>query len=203
MTDTLPAYWELPRRVWANGRGEEHEESAQQNLDHEADHVRRTLWWGQRIAWDDSEFAEFGTFPEEKVIDPYDPESGMSQHQRRVAAHEANLVASLTVDGLHAPALDIDMPCRLVESRTPGHFHLYIDKPMKWWRYRILLRVLAWVGIIEKGYYRASRDRKMTMLRWNLDQWEEEEGERLLVAQLLQIRQWTGTVLSTEPKETS
>lgn len=77
----------------------------------------------------------------------------------------ANLVSSRTKDGLHAPALDIDFPARLVPSKTSGHYHLYLDKAMPWWRYRIMLKVLAWCGIIEKGYYRASVVRKQTFLR--------------------------------------
>jgi hypothetical protein len=204
VTEPLPNYWEMDRRAWKNARGEEYEDSAQKRLTYEADPIRRTLWWAQRLAWKDAE-DDGEEFPDETLvrIDPYDPESN-SMFQQRAPAHEANLVSSLTVDGLHAPALDIDMPARLVPSRTPGHFHLFIDKPMKWWRYRILLRVLAWAGIIEKGYYRASRDRKMTMLRWDLDDWGASgRHDQLLVSELLQIRRWTGTVLSTEPKETS
>lgn len=65
---------------------------------------------------------------------------------------EANLVSSECMDGTHAPALDIDLPCRLVESGTPGHFHLYIDKVMTWAEYQKLLSVLVEVGIVEEKY---------------------------------------------------
>lgn len=74
----------------------------------------------------------------------------------------ANLVCSLLdrTDArghvLHAPALDIDLPCYTVPSSTPGHSHLYIDKELTWSQYKALLAVLAEVGIIEKGYYQAA-----------------------------------------------
>ena len=37
--------------------------------------------------------------------------------------------------GMHRPILDIDLPAALIPSSTPGHYHLYIDKPMEWDRY--------------------------------------------------------------------
>lgn len=81
------------------------------------------------------------------------------------SADAANLIASKLSDGRHAPALDIDLPCELVASSTPGHFHLYIDKPMSWEEYRLLLHTLAYVGIIEDGYYNASVKQGATFLR--------------------------------------
>lgn len=78
---------------------------------------------------------------------------------------EANLIGSELLDGRHSPALDIDMPCELVESSTPGHFHLYIDCPMEWRQYRKLLKALTRAGIIQSGYLNASLHRKGTFLR--------------------------------------
>lgn len=87
--------------------------------------------------------------------------------RQTVPGNTANLVSSRTRDGLHAPALDVDFSARLLPSKTPGHYHLFLDRTMPWWRYRILLKVLAWSGIIEPGYYRASVARKQTFLRKN------------------------------------
>lgn len=72
-----------------------------------------------------------------------------------------------TPDGmrLHAPVLDIDYPARLVPSSTPGHFHLYLDKPMPWPRYAFLLWALSVAGIIEPGYARAGLRRRGTFAR--------------------------------------
>lgn len=66
----------------------------------------------------------------------------------------------------HAPALDIDIPCRYVESSTPGHGHLYFDSlHLTWTEYARLLGALADAGILEEGYVEASLERKATFLR--------------------------------------
>lgn len=91
-----------------------------------------------------------------------------TQDRERCDEPEANLVGSLLDTWwpeMHAPTLDIDLPCRLVQSSTPGHFHLYIDKAMKWPDYERLLTVLAEVGIIEPGYADASIRRRQTFVR--------------------------------------
>jgi hypothetical protein len=116
--------------------------------------IRRTWWRCERLD-------EPGTF-----------EDKFRHTNERVecAEHEANLVGS-RLDSwhlspeLHAPVLDIDLPCRLEPSTTPGHFHLYIDKAMKWPDYERLLTVLAEVGIIEPGYADASIRRRQTFVR--------------------------------------
>ncbi|MCU6480516.1 hypothetical protein [Arthrobacter sp. A2-55] len=66
---------------------------------------------------------------------------------------------------LHRPMLDIDFPAALIPSSTPGHFHLYLDKPMPWEKYRDLLTALGKAGILEPGYVNVSRERKYTALR--------------------------------------
>ena len=77
---------------------------------------------------------------------------------------DGTLVSSRCGDGFHMPALDLDFQVSLVPSSTGGHYHLYLNKRMRWWRYRILLRVLRFVGIIEPGYYKASIRRRATYL---------------------------------------
>lgn len=77
----------------------------------------------------------------------------------------ANAVSSLLEDGTHAPAIDIDLPCRLVPSSTKGKFHLYIDHPTSWFRYRVMLWAMWKAGYVEKGYYKVSVQRKATFLR--------------------------------------
>lgn len=84
---------------------------------------------------------------------------------------EANVLHSLvdatneSGDVLHSPVLDLDVPAFLVPSSTPGHSHLVIDVPMTWDDYDQLLSVLAEVGIIEEGYYRASDRRGYSSIR--------------------------------------
>lgn len=82
---------------------------------------------------------------------------------------EATLVGSLAdgygVSDLHMPVIDIDLPCELVPSSTPGHFHLYINKAISWDRYRMILLALADAGIVERGYYEASVSHGQTFVR--------------------------------------
>lgn len=86
--------------------------------------------------------------------------------EREIAPEaEANLVSSLVREGVHAPVLDIDFPARLVESSTPGHFHLYLDRVVSWDDYQMLLWVLWKVGIIEYGFYNLSIKRGASFVR--------------------------------------
>lgn len=77
----------------------------------------------------------------------------------------ANLVSSLCVDGLHRPALDIDFPCELVPSSTPGCFHLYIDKGVSTEQYMNLLEALANAGICQTFWANRARTDGQSFLR--------------------------------------
>lgn len=79
-----------------------------------------------------------------------------STHGQEVTEEYANAVSSLVCPGIHAPVLDIDFAAQLIESSTPGHYHLYLDKAMSWKKYKRVLRALAKAGVIEKGYAKAS-----------------------------------------------
>lgn len=91
------------------------------------------------------------------------------QYKEDIPEEEANLISSkLNIPGktnLHAPTLDIDLPVHCYESSTKDHYHLFIDVAMPWWKYKILLRCLAFCGIIEKGYWKASVTRGASLLR--------------------------------------
>lgn len=101
----------------------------------------------------------------EKVLVSGRYDSWTEEKREQVSEERANVVSSLTTDGRHMPALDIDVPARFLPSSTPGHGHLYIDVPMSWWRYRMLLRQLYKAGIIEKGFYDLAMSRKQTFVR--------------------------------------
>lgn len=93
------------------------------------------------------------------------PDYGGIEERVQVEHEEdAGAIASLLPNGKHAPALDIDMPCTLRESKTPGHHHLLIDKEMTWRQYKRLMRALVRAGIVEKGYYLASRNKGASFL---------------------------------------
>lgn len=90
--------------------------------------------------------------------------------ERRYPAEEfgdSNVFSSERKDqpGKHALILDIDHPCELIPSSTPGHFHLYVDVAMDWVTYSKLLIALMDAGVIEEGYAMASLARKGTYLR--------------------------------------
>lgn len=66
----------------------------------------------------------------------------------------------------HRPVLDIDFEARLVESSTPGHYHLYLDGvAVDHEDYMDLLKVLSRCGIIGPGYMAYSLDRGYTVVR--------------------------------------
>lgn len=106
--------------------------------------MKRTLWFCENLS---------------------DASSEAKQIDIAQAGIDANLISSRLENGNHAPTLDIDVPCQLLESSTPGHHHLYIDKELTWEQYRVLLSVLADVGIVEPGYYGASVRQGHTLLR--------------------------------------
>ncbi len=82
-----------------------------------------------------------------------------------VTEAQANLVGSLTDRGTHMPVIDIDLPVKAVPSRTPGHFHLYIDKEMDWDTYMELLWALVDAGLVQRGYVEASIKQGATFVR--------------------------------------
>lgn len=79
--------------------------------------------------------------------------------------HQSGLEHDYEMPQLHAPVLDIDFPARLLPSSTDEHYHLYLDKPMTWWRYKRLLKALYKAGIIEKGYWKGSLKQKQSLVR--------------------------------------
>jgi len=78
-----------------------------------------------------------------------------------------NLYSSeLVASTLHVPTLDIDgMNVEVLESTTPGNFHLYIDCPMAWLKYRNLLLAFADAGICQEGFVGLSIARGASFLR--------------------------------------
>ncbi len=104
-----------------------------------------------------------------------DGEYSGDEEERDVVVSKAagNVISSRIVDSfdpatgeyMHAPVLDIDFPAALIPSSTPGHFHLYLDKPMTWTQYERILKALALGDVIEQGYREASRARKATFVR--------------------------------------
>lgn len=95
-------------------------------------------------------------------------EYGDAEMGQVVAKADANVITSQSADNpdLHYITLDIDHPCILRESETPGHYHLLIDQghPLTWSQYEKLLEVLRNCHVLEPGYVSAAKERKMTRL---------------------------------------
>lgn len=80
----------------------------------------------------------------------------------------ADIVTSEVASGdgtRHKVVIDVDFPIVVLDSATPGHHHLFIDKELGWEEYLELLRVLVKVGIVEDGYLGASEHRGFTGVR--------------------------------------
>lgn len=68
---------------------------------------------------------------------------------------------------LHQIVVDIDLPVYLVESTTPGHYHLYVElkQPISTERYFEWLEACSKIGLIEPGYVSAFEARGFTCVR--------------------------------------
>ena len=84
---------------------------------------------------------------------------------RQPSDEDANVVSSHLSTGLRAPIIDLDFPHQYIPSTTPGHGHLYLNRPISRWREIILLWGLYMGGVIEKGYFIWSIRRGGTFVR--------------------------------------
>lgn len=82
-------------------------------------------------------------------------------------AYEATLITSSRAQdhSVHAPVINLDVPCNLVPSARVGHTHLYIDKEISQEGLFEILEVLAKHGIVEMGYAQATRSRGYSAVR--------------------------------------
>ena len=121
-------------------------------------------------------FSFFGrTFrnPRNEMLDDSETDLGSHIGQWCDEGPEATLVTSSMLgatqvdlpDPPHVPVLDIDMPCHWEPSTTPGHGHLYINRPLPWSQYVKLLDVLLECGIIQRGFHAASIKREYSAVR--------------------------------------
>lgn len=78
----------------------------------------------------------------------------------------ATLVGSKLENGNHMPAIDLDLPCALVPSSTPGHFHLYINKEMSYGQMLNIIQAMTDAGVVQPGFNRFSRERGESFVRY-------------------------------------
>ena len=110
----------------------------------------RTTYIAERldVAWKDTEGAEAG---------------------RRIPAAycDANLVGSSSspCGTFHQPVIDLDFPAHLEPSTTKGHFHLYLNKDVKWEPFLKVLEAMKDAGLVEEGFYEMTKRRGQAFVR--------------------------------------
>lgn len=96
-----------------------------------------------------------------------DPDNALGDRQV-CPEDEATLVSSKMFgvdDNYHMPVLDIDYKATLVESSTPGHYHLYLNHWVKWEDYKKLLKAMERCGLLQPGFVNNSIKRGASFAR--------------------------------------
>lgn len=123
--------------------------------------VDRRFVWCPAIARDPVDFVVRDD--EESIWDQ------CSEGHEAVPRGDANLISSAAkgpVDlGIHFPLFDLDYEVRLVPSRTPGHYHLHLDKPVVWEKYVKVLDAMVEAGLLQKGWVDAAKASGEALLR--------------------------------------
>lgn len=97
----------------------------------------------------------------------YDEDGYTHLDLRPADHHTATMVTSKLEDTyLHMPVIDIDLPCMLVPSSAPGHFHLYIEKEMSWEKFTAMLEAMEAAGVVGKGYVAYTKRRGYATVRY-------------------------------------
>lgn len=116
---------------------------------------------------------------------PLSFENGLLGIEKPITDDEAGIILQAFKDARLIPAdggVDVEgaetvfgpFACRVLcrPSSTSGHFHLYIDSLLDTGAYMTLLEVMAQAGVVEWGYYEASKVQGRTCLRINPDKHE-------------------------------
>lgn len=77
----------------------------------------------------------------------------------------SRLESTLGVPSKHVPLFDFDVESVLVESRTAGHFHLYINQPISVQHYRNILNAMAAAGLVQQRWVDSLGDNGQVFLR--------------------------------------
>jgi len=101
-------------------------------------------------------------------LKPSYDEDGFSHLDLRPADHYTATMVTSRLDGtsMHMPVIDIDLPCMLVPSSAPGHFHLYIEKQMSWEKFVAMLEAMEAAGVVGKGYVSYTKRRGYATVRY-------------------------------------
>ena len=81
----------------------------------------------------------------------------------------------------HYPVFDIDHDLfHWRESATPGHYHLFFDKPIEWKKYEKVLDAMADAGMVDPIWVNITKRRRNGVVRvtWPHDYAEKKERQR-------------------------
>lgn len=76
-----------------------------------------------------------------------------------------DLIGSRLPNGLHIPLFDFDFPVYLLQSKTPGHYHCYLDQPITFTAYDNILKAFEEAGIIQNLWRKNLEISQQTYLR--------------------------------------
>lgn len=90
----------------------------------------------------------------------------MEKDQNRYPAKDGNLISSkIEGSSRHFPVLDLDFEAVLIDSKTPGNHHLYLNKDVSWQAYKNLLKALFDAELINDGFYHRALLEEATFCR--------------------------------------
>lgn len=118
---------------------------------------KRRLYWSANVARSDEGRAL-------EYTDPDDRKEVFRIEDANIIGSQSSLDQGARRDW-HYPVLDIDFQAYLLPSKTPGHFHLYLEKAVPHDAYMALMKALADAQIIQRGYYEASKNQKQSFVR--------------------------------------
>jgi hypothetical protein len=122
--------------------------------------------WGPDSAMPSTKDREAASLDEAHVISSLIKDTVANPHPPNVLSAD-ELFGHKIEGGFHQVVLDIDWPAELLESSTPGHYHLYVQIPggVPWEKYEAFLKAAADIDLIQEGYAAVSMKRGHTDVR--------------------------------------
>ena len=99
------------------------------------------------------------------------------RHEVAGAPYQPGNLISSRVKGSRKqlPIIDLDFGHSYVESSTPGHGHLYLNEPISWWRWALLMLALRLSHAAETGFVVWSLRRGGNFVRIDTRKTDEEQ----------------------------
>jgi len=93
-----------------------------------------------------------------KQLEPLHPETDWDK---------INLIGSRVVGTMnrHRPIFDFDFPVTVVESSTPGRYHVYLHRQISWEQYEAILDAMEDAKLLNPGWVRSAVAHQCATLR--------------------------------------